>query len=137
MRCILHLKWEKWLVHAKYWFFLSNFFKYTTASTESSITPINDFLFYLIGFLRFCKQATLQFCIVKPVMSFIVILLQVFILFPYRNLKIKFLSISFEFNDAYSCIFFSAILEIDIVGDVGSVDGKSPFFRNILVMMQY
>ena len=86
--------------------FLSNLFKYTTASTESSITPINDFLFYLIGFLRFCKQATLQFCIVKPVMSFIVILLQVFILFPYRNLKIKFLSISFEFNDAYSCNFF-------------------------------
>ena len=67
--------------------FLSNFFKYTTASTESSITPINDFLFYLIGFLRFCKQATLQFCIVKPVMSFIVILLQVFILFPYRNFQ--------------------------------------------------
>jgi len=31
---------------------------------------------YNIGFLRFCKQATLQFCIVKPVMSFIVILLQ-------------------------------------------------------------
>ena len=86
--------------------FLSNFFKYTTASTESSITPINDFLFYLIGFLRFCKQATLQFCIVKPVMSFIVILLQVFILFPYRNLKIKFLPISFESNDAYSCNFF-------------------------------
>lgn len=34
-------------------------------------------------------------------------------------------------------IFFSAILEIGIVGDVGSVDGKSPFFRNILVMMKY
>ena len=31
---------------------------------------------YNIGFLRFCKQATLQFCVVKPVMSFIVILLQ-------------------------------------------------------------
>ena len=31
---------------------------------------------YNIGFLRFCKQATLQFCIVKPTMSFIVILLQ-------------------------------------------------------------
>lgn len=31
---------------------------------------------YNIGFLRFCKQATLQFCIVKPVMSFIVIILQ-------------------------------------------------------------
>merc|ERR1711976_845220 len=31
---------------------------------------------YNIGFLRFCKQATLQFCVVKPLMSFIVILLQ-------------------------------------------------------------
>ncbi len=31
---------------------------------------------YNIGFLRFCKQATLQFCVVKPIMSFIVIWLQ-------------------------------------------------------------
>ena len=35
-------------------------------------------------------------------------------------------------------VIFSAILEIDIlVGDVGFVDGKSPSFRNILVMMKY
>ncbi|KAG5900463.1 hypothetical protein JTB14_010878 [Gonioctena quinquepunctata] len=32
---------------------------------------------YTIGFLRFCKQATLQFCIVKPVMAFVTIILQV------------------------------------------------------------
>jgi len=31
---------------------------------------------YNIGFLRFCKQGTLQFCIIKPLMSLIVILLQ-------------------------------------------------------------
>ncbi|XP_066940047.1 transmembrane protein 184B isoform X3 [Macrobrachium rosenbergii] len=31
---------------------------------------------YTIGFLRFCKQATLQFCAVKPVMAFITIILQ-------------------------------------------------------------
>jgi len=31
---------------------------------------------YNIGFLRFCKQGTLQFCIMKPLMSFIVIILQ-------------------------------------------------------------
>jgi len=31
---------------------------------------------YNIGFLRFCKQGTLQFCIIKPLMSFIVIILQ-------------------------------------------------------------
>ncbi|KAL0992823.1 hypothetical protein UPYG_G00099020 [Umbra pygmaea] len=33
---------------------------------------------YSIGFLRFCKQATLQFCVVKPVMAVITILLQAF-----------------------------------------------------------
>ncbi|XP_017878970.1 transmembrane protein 184B isoform X2 [Ceratina calcarata] len=33
---------------------------------------------YTIGFLRFCKQATLQFCLVKPVMAFVIIILQVF-----------------------------------------------------------
>ncbi|XP_036605483.1 transmembrane protein 184A [Trichosurus vulpecula] len=31
---------------------------------------------YSIGFLRFCKQATLQFCIVKPIMALITIILQ-------------------------------------------------------------
>lgn len=31
---------------------------------------------YNISFLRFCKQGTLQFCIIKPVVSFIVIILQ-------------------------------------------------------------
>lgn len=33
---------------------------------------------YSIGFLRFCKQATLQFCAVKPIMACITILLQAF-----------------------------------------------------------
>lgn len=33
---------------------------------------------YTIGFLRFCKQATLQFCLVKPVMAFVTIILQSF-----------------------------------------------------------
>ncbi|XP_030646549.1 transmembrane protein 184A [Chanos chanos] len=33
---------------------------------------------YSIGFLRFCKQATLQFCVVKPIMACITILLQAF-----------------------------------------------------------
>ncbi|KAJ9594989.1 hypothetical protein L9F63_013711 [Diploptera punctata] len=31
---------------------------------------------YTIGFLRFCKQVTLQFCLVKPVMAFVIIILQ-------------------------------------------------------------
>ncbi|CAJ0964937.1 unnamed protein product [Ranitomeya imitator] len=33
---------------------------------------------YSIGFLRFCKQATLQFCIVKPIMAVVIIILQAF-----------------------------------------------------------
>ncbi|MBN3305136.1 T184B protein, partial [Amia calva] len=33
---------------------------------------------YSIGFLRFCKQATLQFCVIKPLMAIITILLQAF-----------------------------------------------------------
>ncbi|XP_065338289.1 transmembrane protein 184B isoform X1 [Cloeon dipterum] len=33
---------------------------------------------YTIGFLRFCKQATLQFCLVKPLMALIIIILQAF-----------------------------------------------------------
>lgn len=31
---------------------------------------------YTLGFLRFCKQATLQFCIIKPLMSALTLLLQ-------------------------------------------------------------
>jgi len=33
---------------------------------------------YTIGFLRFCKQATLQFCLVKPLMSIVTLVLQAF-----------------------------------------------------------
>ncbi|KAG8172151.1 hypothetical protein JTE90_012129 [Oedothorax gibbosus] len=33
---------------------------------------------YTIGILRFCKQATLQFCAVKPLMSVITLILQPF-----------------------------------------------------------
>ncbi|XP_077863407.1 transmembrane protein 184B-like, partial [Saccoglossus kowalevskii] len=33
---------------------------------------------YSIGFLRFCKQATLQFCIIKPTMALLTLVLQAF-----------------------------------------------------------
>ncbi|KAK3777097.1 hypothetical protein RRG08_004265 [Elysia crispata] len=33
---------------------------------------------YTIGFLRFCKQATLQFCFIKPIMAVLTLLLQAF-----------------------------------------------------------
>ncbi len=34
-------------------------------------------LCYIVYFFRFCKQGTLQFCIIKPLTSFLVIILQV------------------------------------------------------------
>lgn len=40
---------------------------------------------YNIGFLRFCKQSTLQFCVVKPIMSFIIIILQSYGLYQDGN----------------------------------------------------
>ncbi|XP_034050028.1 transmembrane protein 184ba isoform X2 [Thalassophryne amazonica] len=33
---------------------------------------------YSIGFLRFCKQATLQFCVIKPLMAIITVILQAY-----------------------------------------------------------
>ncbi|KAJ3608352.1 hypothetical protein NHX12_025400 [Muraenolepis orangiensis] len=33
---------------------------------------------YSIGFLRFCKQATLQFCVVKPLMATVTVVLQAY-----------------------------------------------------------
>ncbi|XP_028332724.1 transmembrane protein 184ba [Gouania willdenowi] len=33
---------------------------------------------YSIGFLRFCKQATLQFCVIKPLMAVITVILQAY-----------------------------------------------------------
>jgi len=44
---------------------------------------------YNINFLRFCKQATLQFCIVKPVMSFITIWLQSYNLYEDGNWDVR------------------------------------------------
>ena len=40
---------------------------------------------YNIGFLRFCKQATLQFCVIKPIMAFIIIWLQSYHLYEDGN----------------------------------------------------
>ncbi|NWI08940.1 T184A protein, partial [Crypturellus soui] len=72
--------------------FLSLCFEYlggeSTIMTEIRGKPIASSCFYgtcclqgmsySIGFLRFCKQATLQFCIVKPLMAIITIILQSF-----------------------------------------------------------
>ena len=42
---------------------------------------------YTIGFLRFCKQATLQFCAIKPLMSVVILVLHGFGMYEPRVLS--------------------------------------------------
>ncbi|XP_032728706.1 transmembrane protein 184A isoform X2 [Lontra canadensis] len=89
---------------------------------------------YSIGFLRFCKQATLQFCIVKPVMALVTIVLQAF--GKYRDGDFKELLQPFEpvlkFFTIKAVIFLSfwqgmllAILEkCGVIPEVQVIDGS-------------
>ncbi|XP_075689807.1 transmembrane protein 184B isoform X2 [Rhinoderma darwinii] len=58
---------------------------------------------YSIGFLRFCKQATLQFCVVKPLMAAITVILQAF--GKYRD---------GDFNVASGYIYVTIIYNISV-----------------------
>uniref|UniRef100_A0A8K9XCC2 Transmembrane protein 184ba n=1 Tax=Oncorhynchus mykiss TaxID=8022 RepID=A0A8K9XCC2_ONCMY len=59
---------------------------------------------YSIGFLRFCKQATLQFCVVKPLMAMVTVILQAF--GKYRdgdfNVNSGYLYVSIVYNISVS-----------------------------------
>uniref|UniRef100_A0A3Q2XUT3 Transmembrane protein 184ba n=2 Tax=Hippocampus comes TaxID=109280 RepID=A0A3Q2XUT3_HIPCM len=58
---------------------------------------------YSIGFLRFCKQATLQFCVVKPLMATITVILQ-----AYGKYK------DGDFNAASGYIYVTIICNISV-----------------------
>ncbi|CAH2307302.1 transmembrane 184A, partial [Pelobates cultripes] len=67
---------------------------------------------YSIGFLRFCKQATLQFCIVKPIMAVVTIILQAF--GKYRdgdfNVQTGYLYITIIYNFSVSLALYALFL---------------------------
>ncbi|XP_029446024.1 transmembrane protein 184B isoform X1 [Rhinatrema bivittatum] len=67
---------------------------------------------YSIGFLRFCKQATLQFCVVKPLMATITVILQAF--GKYRdgdfNVASGYLYITIVYNISVSLALYALFL---------------------------
>ncbi|XP_028715558.1 transmembrane protein 184A isoform X2 [Peromyscus leucopus] len=67
---------------------------------------------YSITFLRFCKQATLQFCIVKPVMALITIILQAFDKYHDGDFNIHsgYLYVSLVYNASVSLALYALFL---------------------------
>ncbi|KAJ8263948.1 hypothetical protein GJAV_G00143420 [Gymnothorax javanicus] len=67
---------------------------------------------YSIGFLRFCKQATLQFCVVKPLMAAVTVILQVF--GKYRdgdfNVASGYLYVTIVYNISVSLSLYALFL---------------------------
>ncbi|KAJ3601578.1 hypothetical protein NHX12_032546 [Muraenolepis orangiensis] len=67
---------------------------------------------YSIGFLRFCKQATLQFCVVKPLMAVITVILQAF--GKYRdgdfNVASGYLYVTIVYNVSVSLSLYALFL---------------------------
>ncbi|XP_043311417.1 transmembrane protein 184A isoform X2 [Cervus elaphus] len=90
---------------------------------------------YSIGFLRFCKQATLQFCIVKPIMALVTIVLQAFgkyhdgdfneLLRPFEPV-LKFLTIKAVIFLSFWQGLLLAILErCGVIPEVQVIDGNT------------
>ena len=66
---------------------------------------------YNIGTLRFCKQGTLQFCFIKPVMSLIVIILQAYGLYQDGDWGSKgYLPITIIYNISISVALYALFL---------------------------
>ncbi|XP_034297465.1 transmembrane protein 184A isoform X2 [Pantherophis guttatus] len=67
---------------------------------------------YSIGFLRFCKQATLQFCIIKPVMAILTIVLQAFGKYHDGDFNIHsgYLYVSIIYNFSVSLALYALFL---------------------------
>ncbi|XP_006889794.1 PREDICTED: transmembrane protein 184A [Elephantulus edwardii] len=67
---------------------------------------------YSIGFLRFCKQATLQFCIVKPAMAALTIILQAFGKYHDGDFSVHsgYLYITLVYNLSVSLALYALVL---------------------------
>ncbi|XP_040446067.1 transmembrane protein 184A isoform X2 [Falco naumanni] len=106
--------------------FLSLCFEYlggeSTIMTEIRGKPIASSCFYgtcclqgmsySIGFLRFCKQATLQFCVVKPLMAVITIVLQAFGKYHDGDFNVRsgYLYITIIYNFSVSLALYALFL---------------------------
>ncbi|XP_037669993.1 transmembrane protein 184A isoform X10 [Choloepus didactylus] len=69
-------------------------------------------LSYSIGFLRFCKRATLQFCVVKPAMALTTIILQAFGKYNDGDFNIRsgYLYITLVYNVSVSLALYALFL---------------------------
>ncbi|XP_005999029.1 transmembrane protein 184A [Latimeria chalumnae] len=67
---------------------------------------------YSIGFLRFCKQATLQFCVVKPIMAVLTIILQAFGKYHDGDFNVRsgYLYITIIYNISVSLALYALFL---------------------------
>uniref|UniRef100_G3RDM1 Transmembrane protein 184A n=1 Tax=Gorilla gorilla gorilla TaxID=9595 RepID=G3RDM1_GORGO len=67
---------------------------------------------YSIGFLRFCKQATLQFCLVKPVMAVTTIILQAFGKYHDGDFNVRsgYLYVTLIYNASVSLALYALFL---------------------------
>ncbi|XP_045398920.1 transmembrane protein 184A isoform X4 [Lemur catta] len=106
--------------------FLSLCFQYlggeSTIMTEIRGKPIKSSCFYgtcclrgmsySIGFLRFCKQATLQFCVVKPVMALVTICLQAFDKYSDGDFSVSsgYLYVTLVYNASVSLALYALFL---------------------------
>lgn len=75
---------------------------------------------YTISFLRFCKQATLQFCVVKPVMAVITLFLQFFDLYQDGNWSSKsgYLYVTIVYNISVSLALYGLFLFYQATSDM-------------------
>lgn len=75
---------------------------------------------YSIGFLRFCKQATLQFCVVKPIMAVITIFLQAFGKYHDGDFNVNggYLYITIIYNFSVSLALYALFLFYSATSDL-------------------
>lgn len=88
---------------------------------------------YSIGFLRFCKQATLQFCVVKPLMAAVTVILQAF--GKYRDgdfdLSGGYLYVSIVYNVSVSLSLYALFLFYFATRDL--LSPYSPMLKFLMV----
>lgn len=75
---------------------------------------------YTIGFLRFCKQATLQFCLVKPIMAASTIILELFDCYNDGDFSVNsgYLYITIVYNISYTMALYALLLFYQATKDI-------------------